>query len=191
MVCVGLMAVGGLAACQKKAAEAAKTGEATQATAKAPAGPISLPHRKAGLWSQTMSTAGMKQTMKICFDNDTESKMTAWGQAKSDHSCAKEAIMPVPGGWKVDSVCDMGEAGTIATTGTITGDFNGSYTMKMSSTTTGAKMAQANGTHEMEMTAKWEGPCPAGMKGGDMQMAGMPAGMTMNLEKMQAMAGKK
>lgn len=187
MAGVGLVAAGALSACQKKD-EAAKTGEAAPAVAAAPAGPVSLPHRKAGLWSQTMSTAGMKQTMKICFDNDTDAKMTAWGQAKSDHSCSKEAITPVPGGWKIDSVCEMGESGTIATTGTITGDFAGSYTMKMSSTTTGAKMAQANGTHEMEMTARYEGACPAGMKGGDMQIAGMPAGVNMNLEQMKAMA---
>ena len=35
--------------------------------------------------------------------------------------------------------------------------------------------------------AKWEGPCPAGMAPGDMQM---PNGMVMNVSKMVAGAGK-
>jgi hypothetical protein len=184
---VSLLAAAGLAACQKKA-EPAKTGEAASVTATAPAAPVMLPHRKAGLWTQTIGTSGMNQSMKICFDEDTDAKMAVWGQAMGDNKCSKNAVLPIPGGWKIDSVCEMGEAGTIAATSTVTGDFNSSYSVKVSSTTTGAAMAQANGTHNVEITAKYEGPCPAGMKGGDIQVAGMPAGMTMNLEKMQAMA---
>jgi hypothetical protein len=40
------------------------------------------------------------------------------------------------------------------------------------------------------MTAKWEGPCPAGMKGGDVAVT-LPGGrqMTINMEQMTAGAG--
>ena len=184
MVGVALVA---LAACSKKE-DAAKTGDAAPAVATA--GPVTMPSRKAGLWSQTISTAGMNQTMKICFDADTDKKMTVWGQAMNDASqCSKNSVVPIAGGFKVESVCNMGEAGTIASTATVSGDFNSAYTVKVASTTTGATMAQANGAHAVDITAKWEGPCPAGMKGGDLQMAGMPAGVTMNLEAMQAQMG--
>ena len=186
---VGLLApLVSLGACSKKD-EAAKTGDAAPAVATAP-GPMAMPSRKAGLWSQTISTAGVNQTMKICFDADTDKKMTVWGQAMNDASqCSKNSVTPIAGGFKVESVCNMGEAGTIASTATVSGDFNAAYTVKVASTTTGAAMAQANGARAVDITAKWEGPCPAGMKGGDMQMAGMPAGMTMNLEEMQAQMG--
>lgn len=175
-----------LAACSKKD-EAAKTGDAAPAVATAPAGPMAMPSRKAGLWSQTISTGGMDQTMKICFDADTDKKMAVWGQAMGDDNpCSKNSVVPIPGGFKVDSVCDMGPSGTITSTSTVSGDFNSAYKVKVASTTTGATIPQANGSHAVDITAKWEGPCPTGMKGGDLQIAGMPAGMKMNLEEMQA-----
>ena len=178
------------AACSKKD-EAAKTGEAAPAVATA-SGPITMPSRKAGLWSQTISSGGADQTMKICFDADTDKKMAVWGQAMGDDNpCSKNSIVPIPGGFKIDSVCNMGAAGTITSTSTVSGDFNTAYKVKVASTTTGATMAQANGSHAVDITAKWEGACPAGMKGGDLQIAGMPAGMKMNLEEMQAMSAKK
>jgi hypothetical protein len=49
-------------------------------------------------------------------------------------------------------------------------------------------MPQANGTHEMELTATWQGPCPAGMKAGDMTMTlpGSGKTMTMNIADMMS-----
>jgi hypothetical protein len=60
----GLLA---LAGCQKKPeTPAMATGEAPAAAASAPmTGP---PRRKAGLWTQTVTTQGMTQTSKICLD---------------------------------------------------------------------------------------------------------------------------
>src|SRR5438128_8224000 len=86
----------GLAGCSKKD-EAAKTGDAAPAAATAPAA-IGLPHRQAGLWSQTMQTSGITQSSKMCLGEDTDAKMTAWGQPTADSQCAKNAITPVAGG---------------------------------------------------------------------------------------------
>lgn len=166
-----------LAACQKKP-EAAATGDAPAVSASAPAGNVSPPRRKPGLWSQTVSTGGMTQTMKLCLDEATEARMTVWGQQASKDICAKNQVTPAPGGWTFVSECDMGEAGKVVTTGQATGDFNAKYVIKATSVTTGSSMAQSNGTHEMEMTGTWEGACPANMKPGDMTL---PNGMTMNL----------
>lgn len=178
-----MLGVGLLAGCQKSD-EGAKTGDAPQASAAAPAAPTSPPKRKPGLWAQTVSTAGMTQTTKICLDEATESRMTAWGQQVSDGMCARNVITPTAGGWSFESECDMGEAGKSVTKGTATGDFDSKYVIKATTTTTGASMAQANGVHEMEMTAAWEGPCPAGMKPGDMSL---PGGVTINMNQMSGM----
>jgi hypothetical protein len=188
---VGLSGLLALAACQKKSAEPAKTGEAASATAvaSAPTAPSAPPHRKAGLWSQTLNTGGMHQTTKICLDADTDAKLTLWGQAVGKDACAKNAVTPTAGGWAFESECDLGSGGRIVSKGTAIGDFNSAYTVKVSSTTTGASMGEANGAHEMQLDAKWEGPCPAGMKGGDVHIdiPGMKGGMNINLEKMAAM----
>lgn len=177
-----------LAACSKKedktpTAEASASASASGANASASAGPIAPPKRKPGLWAQTVSTAGMTQTSKLCLDEATEAKMSVWGQQMGQDMCARNVITPAAGGWSFDSECTMAGAGTIKTKGTATGDFNSKYVVKATSTTSGSSMAQANGTHEMEVTATYEGPCPAGMKPGDMTL---PGGMTVNINQMTA-----
>ncbi|MBL8770787.1 MAG: hypothetical protein JNK30_05345 [Phenylobacterium sp.] len=179
----------GLASCGKKE-EAAKTGDAAPA-AQAAATPLTAPpKRKPGLWTHTIASSGVNQTMKVCLDEDTDAKMTVWGQAAGKEMCAKQTFTPAPGGWRFSSECDMGAAGKTVSNGSVTGDFNTSYVVKASSTTTGSSMPQANGAQEMTLTAKWEGPCPAGMQGGDVKVQ-IPGGpeMTINMEKMTAMAG--
>lgn len=177
-----------LAACGKKPADGAATGESKSAAAQAPAASPMPPKRKPGLWAQTLHTAGITQTTKICLDSDTEAKMTVWGQAVGKDACAKQSFRPIPGGWAFESTCNMGDSGTIVSKGEATGDFSSRYTVKVASTTTGASMAKANGAHMMSLDAVWEGPCPAGMKGGDVQLQipGMKGGMTINVEQLAA-----
>ncbi|MEW5686632.1 MAG: DUF3617 family protein [Pseudomonadota bacterium] len=182
IVCAGALA---LSACGKKE-DAAKTGETADAAASAPAaaGPATPPKRKPGLWKQTVSAGGTTQESKLCLDEATEAKMTLWGQAVGKDICAKNTITPAPGGWKLESDCDFGESGRNVSTGTITGDFASKYVLKMTTTTTGAKMVQANGTQDMEMTGTWEGACPADMKPGDMTL---PGGLKVNIANMPGM----
>lgn len=169
-----------VAACQKKPEEKAAA-EAGKAPAAAPQAP---PARKPGLWSQTITTAGMTQTMKICFDAAVDKRMAVHGQAMGKDMCEKNVVTPTAGGWRFESVCDMGSGGRTTTTGEAKGDFQTRYEVKAVTETTGAEAPQMNGRHEMSLTAAWEGPCPAGMKPGDMQL---PGGMTINM--MQAAGG--
>lgn len=173
-----------LAACQQKTETAAATGEGSPAAANSPAPLVGPPKRKPGLWTQTVSTQGMTQTMTLCLDEATEAKMTLWGQQANKDLCAKNVVRPGAGGWSFESECDMGAAGKVSTKGVASGDFGSSYVVKATSVTTGSSMAQANGTHDMQMTGKWEGACPANMKPGDMTL---PGGVTMNLNTMPAM----
>ena len=190
---LGLLPLVGLAACQKKPeSTAAATGEAAMASANAPAAPVAPagpPKRKPGLWAQTVSTAGRTQTSKICLDEATDARMSAWGQAMGQDICSKNAVTPIAGGWKFDAECSMG-GGKTSTTGTATGDFNSKYVVKATTVTSGSSMPQADGTHDMELTATWEGPCPAGMKPGDMSMSMPGTGRTMTIN-INEMAAKK
>ena len=186
-----------LAACSKKtdttAANGAATGTAANTTATAPASsnpavPASFPSRKAGLWEQTVSSDQFHQTMRMCLDEATDAKMKVWGSqmrgGKAD--CAEQKITPhLGGGWDFHAVCNMGESGTVTSEGQATGDFNSHYTVDVTSTTAGSPMAQANGVHKVKMDATWKGPCPADMKGGDMEL---PGGMKINV--LDAMNGK-
>lgn len=169
---VGGLGALALAGCQKKS-ETAATGDGAPAAAAAPAAPMGPPKRKLGLWSNTMTTAGVNQTVKMCLDADSEAKMAGWGEQGGSAQCSKPSFTPTPGGMAFESTCDMGANGKTVTKGVVTGDFNSKYTMKLTATTTGAAAPQANGVHEMTMDAAWEGPCPAGMAGGDININGM------------------
>lgn len=183
---VSLLALAGCSKPEEKAASADGAGT----TAAAPAGPVAMPQRKPGLWAHTINAEGATQTMKVCLDADTDAKMSIWGQAVSKEMCAKNTITRTPTGYAFESECDMGEMGRSSSKGTVTGDFSSAYTVQVSSTTTGSSYAQANKTSTMTMNAKWEGACPAGMKGGDARVS-VPGGpeMTINMEQMTAMAG--
>ncbi|HET6969912.1 MAG TPA: DUF3617 family protein [Phenylobacterium sp.] len=190
IVSLGLVAAASLGACSKKPNVPDKPNSPKPvvegpASATAVSGPVAPPKRRPGLWTQTMSTRGMNQTTKICIGPDTDTKMNAWGQAVGKEMCAKQAFSRTPGGWAFESECDMGQGGKVSSKGEATGDFDGGYTMKITSVTSGSSMPQANGTHEMTLQAKYEGACPADMKSGDMVMnvPGMKGGMKMNIEQ--------
>jgi hypothetical protein len=185
LAAVSLLALGG---CGKKSG--GSNDEVTSVAIVKPVDspPLTPPSRKAGLWAQTISTAGMTQTMKMCLDEAVEQKMKWWGsQAQNGKAdCEQQSITAhAGGGWDFHSVCKMGESGTVTSDGSATGDFNAHYKVEMNSVTSGSPMAQANGPHKTTIEATWTGPCPAGMRGGDMQMAN---GMTINV--VDAMAAK-
>ncbi len=181
---IGISAVAllALAACSKKT-ETAATGDAQTAAATTPAAPtapMGPPSRKAGLWTQTIATGQMNQTIKMCLDAVADAKMKWWGSSQhgSQSNCTEEKVTPhLGGGWDFHSVCNMGESGTVKSDGSATGDFGSHYKVEVNSVTTGSPMAQANGTHKVSIEAIWNGPCPAGMKAGDMEL---PGGMKIN-----------
>lgn len=152
---------------------------AVQAPAAAtPAAPTLPPKRKAGLWEQTMSTSGMTQTSQLCVDAKVEERLGWWSQQASQGACSQNAFAPSAGGWTFSSTCNVGGGKTV-TKGVATGDFGSAYEHNMTSTTTGSPTTHMNGEHKMTMKAAWKGPCPAGMRPGDMVLS--PGGMKINL----------
>lgn len=183
---LGVMAGAALAGCQKKAEPPAA---APQAAASPAAG---MPHRKPGLWAQTVAVAGMKQTTRICLDADSDAKMALWGQdLKGGGDCRRQTATPIPGGVAFESVCDAGDGGHVVAKGTATGDFSAKYVVKASTTTTGAAIPKADGVHAIQIDAEYKGPCPPDMKGGDIAIE-IPGsgGQAVNLRDIQQLADK-
>ncbi|MDB5435927.1 MAG: hypothetical protein JWR47_2184 [Phenylobacterium sp.] len=193
-IAISAVALLALMACQKKTTTetAAATGTAAPAVATAPevsTGPSTPPPRKPGLWAQTISTAGMQQTTKLCLDAATEKKLAWSGAQTGKQTCAQQTITPsAGGGWAFHSVCASPSGGTVTSDGMASGDFGSHYKVEATSTTTGGPMPQANGVHKMSLDAAWQGPCPADMKPGDMQL---PGGVKMNLAEMGTGKGMK
>ena len=146
--------------------------------------PAAAPERAPGLWEQKVSAAGRSQVSRICLDKAVERRFTWWGQHAGQGACAQPKVTPrAGGGWDFASSCDMGEGGKTSTQGTVTGDFARRYRLTARSTVSGAVSSEMNGTHELTLEASWQGPCPAGMRPGDMIL---PGGMKINMLQMPA-----
>ena len=176
--------------CQRAEEEAAApapgvAGEAATAQVEASDG---RPVRRSGLWEHTMQTMGVTQTTRMCIDAETDKNVALWGQRASDESgCEQNSFTRTGGGYAFVSVCPDGQGGKVTSQGTITGDFDSAYKMEATTTTSGSSMPHANGEMKMVMTATWKGPCPEGMKPGDIQVA-LPGGGTVNLNDAAKMA---
>ena len=156
-----------------------KAGEGDAVEKAAPA-VVEVPKRKPGLWKQTMLVEGadVLETVKLCLDEASDSKLAWWGQQGFKQACSKNDITRQPdGSWKFSSVC---EGAGVKTTndGAAVGDFSSRYQLRAESTTTGAPIPQLNGSRTITIDAEWTGECPAGMSPGDLEL---PSGQRMNM----------
>ncbi len=140
--------------------------------------PPTLPKRRPGLWKQTVIGSGATQVSRLCLDADADAKLAIWGSQTGGSICAEQEVRPSAGGWAFHSRCDLNSSGTVVSDGVATGDFNSNYAVEVQSTTTGATAAQMNGAHKISIQAQWQGPCPVGMKPGDMSL---PNGVKINM----------
>lgn len=172
-----------LTACQKSPAASGATPTASaDAGSSAPAAgaPMSgTPHRRSGLWSQTMSMNGKTFAMggvKVCVDEAMEAQQSMFkftdrhldGRNNCTHSPPTRGA---DGSYNFSSTCTLASGGQTVTKGVVSGDWTNSFHMEIQDDTTGVPVPALNGHHVTDIDGKWEGPCPAGMAGGDMQMA--------------------
>lgn len=142
------------------------------------------PRLKPGLWRITTSGEGPTGASRLCVDAAMQEKMSVIGAQQGAGACQENSTKAIPGGgFSFRAVCasPLTQGGTTVTEGQITGDMNSRYTNVMTSTTTGAAVAHMNRTVSMTAEGTYEGPCPADMKAGDMEI---PGGMRFNMIEM-------
>jgi hypothetical protein len=145
-----------------------------------PAAALDLPARKPGLWEIKMIMDGPQPAgpmmQLICIDAATDKllhdKMSGVGAcSQQDMSRSGSTIV-------VDSSCKIANMSTHSHM-VIEGDFDSAYTMKVSTTIEGGPaQSQRPIKRDMTLQAKWQGPCRAGQKPGDIEM---PNGNKMNI----------
>lgn len=172
---LGLVLLLALAACEREADDA----HGLPMKQAAEAGATTPPVRKAGLWEQRVSNGDMVQVSRVCMDAAVDRRLSWWGAQTTKGACEKNLVTGrADGGWQFSSICDMGSGGRTTTSGVATGDFDSHYQVAAQSSTTGAAAPQMNGLHKLTIDAAYQGPCPAGMKPGDMSL---PGGVKINL----------
>ena len=139
-----------------------------------PASSAELPTRKPGLWEVETTLPNPKvpkQVIRQCIDAATDQTMQSRVGVGSQRECSKRDLQKTAGSITIDSTCTTGGK-TRTSHVVITGSFDSSYTMTVTSQTEGAE------SRTITMAAKWIGPCAADQKPGDMIMAN---GMKMNI----------
>jgi hypothetical protein len=166
-----------LVACNGSGSAGGASSAATVA-AGPPSGPLTagqIPHRKPGLWKQTIAMDGAAAGpgfTELCVDAASEAQMSMAAQNIPGAHCeAPQFTRNLDGTLTFTGSCDMGSNGKVQTTGTLKGDFNSGYTATIASTTSGSPVPAMNGAHTMVITAVWTGPCAPGQVGGDMILA--------------------
>jgi hypothetical protein len=146
------------------------------------------PRLRAGLWSVSTIMDGSAQTARMCLDDAVQTRMSVMGGQMAGGACQQAEVTPRPGGgWAMRSVCDMGSGGRMVSEGVVTGDPQSRYRSEMTVTTSGAAVAHMNRTVTHVSEGRHEGPCPADMRAGDMEMAG---GMRLNMLDMAEQASR-
>jgi hypothetical protein len=141
-----------------------------------------VPARKAGEWKIAIvpETAGAapNMTFQLCLDADSDKALMAKGLTMAGGQCQVTSKTRNGDQTIYDSACDLGAMKTTSHV-VLSGDFQSSYSMQITSDTTGgpAKLPKHSA---MTQTATWMGPCSAGMQPGDMIM---PGGMKINALK--------
>jgi hypothetical protein len=164
--CVTLIA---LTACQRPATQGPQT-------VRAPVTPTALDAaigtpRAPGLWEQRVSDGSVVQVSRVCLDTATDRQAALSGRSLNEAQCSAHSVTRAADGWHVATACDMGSAGQVTTTGLATGDFAHHYQIRFESETHGASAGQPNGRRRLVVEATWQGPCPAGMAPGQMDLS--------------------
>lgn len=158
-------------------------------TSAIPAIAADMPQRKEGLWEiKAESDVGSRDMppMKQCIDAKTDAELQKHamrGQGgPGRQECAKQSFKKTATGWEADSVCK--HDGTTATTHAVmSGDFSTAYTIDSQTRFDPPMNGKADARHKVSV--RWLGACPAGWKGGDIEVGGHRFN-TLEMQKMQA-----
>ncbi len=148
-----------------------------------------MPKMKPGLWETTSTTGGQKgapaHTSKtsMCINEAVQKDMMEFGKSMGAQ-CSKNTTRRDGNKYIGEAECNFGGS-TMKSQSTTTFTGDSSYRVESRATFSPPMggMSESSTTQE----AKHAGPCPAGMKPGDMTM---PGGRTMNISDMKAMMNK-
>ena len=170
-----------LTSCHKKPEEAPPV-SAVQAPVVVSKPSPPRPPRKAGLWQTTLSEEGSAdkpQVLKICIDALTDQRLGILGTDLSGDTCTSRTYSPQgEGNWGILAECAMGAVVT-EYSGSMTGNLDTQYEMKVRSQTTGG--SQMNRVTNYVVNSKRLGACAADQKPGDV----INDGVKMNLFGME------
>ncbi len=157
----GLLVLGGCSDAKKSDAKQDGAPAASQAAAKTP---------KAGLWEiKTTAMGVVAPAAKVCI-GEAKQGDNPFVQKQAGADCAKNNVTETAGGYDIDMECKVNGM-TVATKGSVTGDFSSAYKVEMETKMSGANIpASMQQGAKSVVDAKYLGACPDGMKPNEVKM---------------------
>lgn len=146
---------------------------------KLPFGKLEAPHRKPGLWQQTLVADGRPAIVtKVCYDAATDRRMPVFGPRQRSGgggggftpNCSKNDRTKQGDTYVADRDCTLPNGIQIASHSVLSGDFQSSYTARTETTISGAPDPARNGHHVSVLTATFQGDCPPDIQPGQVQL---------------------
>ena len=143
-------------------------------------GGVESPHRKPGLWEQTLVGDRVPQPIvtKWCFDAASDRQIPVLGRRQRKPgggggggpaaACSKMSLTKSGDTYTSDSQCSFGGA-TITNHSVTTGDYDSKYTTTTSIDAEGASDPARNGKHIITITWVYKGDCPAELAPGQVE----------------------
>jgi hypothetical protein len=141
-------------------------------------GGVQSPHRKPGLWEQTLVSDRLPAPLvtKWCFDAASDRQMPVLGRRQRNGGGAggpaptcKMSLTKNGDSYVSDSQCSRGGA-TMVNHSVVSGDFEAQYTITSTLTIQGAPDPARNGQHGSKTTAVYKGECPPELQPGQVEM---------------------
>lgn len=126
-----------------------------------------IPARAPGLWRETVTTDGTTQVQRFCLDRAAARRLNLVGDELAPFACDVDRQWRTGDGWGYEYRCDMSSYGRQHHRGAARGDLATWFSLQETAVVEDAEFPKANGRHETTIEARHEGPCPAGMRGGD------------------------
>ncbi len=169
-----LATLASLAGCGRPAREPASTG---------------MPTRKPGLWEQVLTRDGKPGKLgglKICLDAASDLKVGVFGRHFAKGTCQKSVNRDATGAYHFNSSCTLKGGELVSTRGAAAGDFTSRYDVQSDISVSGSPIETMNGTHAIHITGRYRGPCPSGMRPGDINLG---SGMKINIDQLPTFLG--
>ncbi len=148
-----------------------------------------MPTRKPGLWEQTLTRDGKPGKLgglKICLDAATDLESGVFGRHFAKGKCQKSISRDATGAYHFSSSCTLKEGELVSTRGSATGDFTSHYDVQSDISVSGSPIEPMNGLHAIHITGRYQGPCPVGMRPGDINLG---SGIKINIDKLPTFLG--
>jgi hypothetical protein len=127
------------------------------------------PKRQAGLWEETLTRDGgdsPTRSARVCLGPGPMTDMAVLGHRLAKGDCQRTLSRASDGTYHFSTVCRMGGGALISTAGVVQGDFTTHYVLAADIRVAGAPIAALDSQHQVKISGRYRGPCPAGMKPG-------------------------